>query len=501
MSDFVAKFADGAIGNGLYRDVLIEEHEGNPLIEALPAVLSKKDVLARISNIPLLSRETLSLPSEVRVQIVRGLERLFIPLQRHYTLESEISTLLRMSYVDRNNFADVSYFNTLADRVDDLKGRLSNSPKPGRMSYHPGGFKGSFFLCGMSGLGKTVAVSRILSLYPQLIYHSRYREQTFPYTQLVWLKLDCPHNSSVRGLCDSFFKEVDRVTGNTNFAQDYGGRTGPQMIPDVGRVAGLFGVGLLVIDEIQNLSLVRSSGAKQMLAFFTELVNTSGCAVLMIGTERAQEVLEEEFWQVRRNITSRPFHWKPFSNTANDNLVWTKFLETFWDYQYTTHKVELSSDLINLFHHETMGIPDFVVKLFVGVQQVAIEDGGEKITSDLVKEVASTIFAPAQAAFAAYRLGKKGARENLNEVIREMDYREAAQANRRDGVATPTPTLRAPVTTEQKRHVKSRNKKAHQSTGLIAILEELEDGGFESVYEAFVAKGYVAPKDEFLDAV
>ena len=240
MSDFKMKRADGTIEGGLYRDVLIEEHEGNPMIEALPAIMSKQDVLERVAYLPKFKKETLAYPSEVRVQVVRGLERIFVPLHRHYTLESEISTLLRLSYIDRNNFADRNYWHHLSEKVDRLKERLAVAPKPGQMRYHPGGFKGSFFLCGMSGLGKTVALSRILALYPQVIFHNRYREQTFPFTQVVWLKLDCPHNSSIRGLCDKFFAEVDRVIGNTTFAEDCGGRTGPQMIPDVGRIAGLF---------------------------------------------------------------------------------------------------------------------------------------------------------------------------------------------------------------------------------------------------------------------
>ena len=426
---------------------------------------------------------------------------MFVPLHRHYTLESEISTLLRLSYIDRNNFADKTYWNHLSEKVDKLKERLV-ATKAGQMRYHPGGFKGSFFLCGMSGLGKTVALSRILALYPQVIFHSRYRGQAFPFTQVVWLKLDCPHNSSIRGLCDMFFLEVDRVLGNTTFAEDYGGRTGPQMIPDVGRICGLFNIGLIVIDEIQNLSLVKSSGAKQMLAFFTELINTSGCGVLMVGTERAQEVLEQEFWQVRRNITSRPFHWKPFARIESDYLIWDKFLESFWDYQYTVHKVELTPEISSLFHQKTVGIPDLVVKLFVGVQQQAIEDGTEKITLSLVSEVASTIFAPAQAALAAFRSGKPDAQEELNKSISEMNSQQPSRGPSEQR-ASQTLTLPNPPDADKPKQLgkvnsKSRKKKARRTTGLLLTAEQAGEENV-STYEALVAGGYIASKGEFQD--
>lgn len=501
MSNFKAKFADETVKDGEYRDVLIEEHEGNPAIEALPAILSKQDVLERIGYFPNFKKEALTHPSEVRVQIVRGLERIFVPLHRHYTLESEISTLLRLSYIDRNNFANKTYWNHLSEKVDRLKERLV-ATKAGQMRYHPGGFKGSFFLCGMSGLGKTIALSRILALYPQVIFHSQYRGQAFPFTQVVWLKLDCPHNSSIRGLCDKFFIEVDRVIGNTTFAEDYGGRTGPQMIPDVGRIAGLFNIGLIVIDEIQNLSLVKSSGAKQMLAFFTELINTSGCGVLMVGTERAQEVLEQEFWQVRRNITSRPFHWEPFARTESDHLIWEKFLESFWDYQYTVHKAELTPEIKRCFHHETVGIPDLVVKLFIGVQQQAIENETEKITLDLIVEVANTIFAPAQATLAAFRNDKPGAREELNKYIQEMNGRQPSRGPGEKS-ASQTRTLPDPPNADKPKQLgrvssKSQKKKARQTTGLPLAVEQAGEEDV-STYSALVAGGYVAPKGEFQD--
>lgn len=92
MSDFKAKLADGVTESRQYREVLIEEHEGNPMIEALPAIMSKKEVFEKVAYFPRFKKKALNHPSEVRVQVVRGLERIFVPLHRHYTLESEVST-------------------------------------------------------------------------------------------------------------------------------------------------------------------------------------------------------------------------------------------------------------------------------------------------------------------------------------------------------------------------------------------------------------------------
>ena len=234
-----------------------------------------------------------------------------------------------------------------------------------------------------------------------------------------------------------------------------------------------------------------------MLAFFTELINTSGCGVLMVGTEEAQEVLEQEFWQVRRNITSRPFHWKPFSNTQADNLVWTKFLEAFWDHQYITRKAKLTEQIGNQFHYETVGIPDFVVKLFVGVQQRAIEEGTEEITPELVQKVASSLFAPAQPELTAYRLGKPGAQEAVNRVVQDMNRREPTREGGEQRINQPFVLPNSPDAGKAKPHGK-KNKKARQTVGLLAAAEQASEG--VSVYEALAAEGYIAPKGEFHDS-
>lgn len=62
-------------------------------------------------------------------------------------------------------------------------------------------------------------------------------------------------DASVKGLCSEFFMELDRITGDNTFAKfASGGRaTTDQMIPQMAMIAQRHGLGLLVIDEIQNL--------------------------------------------------------------------------------------------------------------------------------------------------------------------------------------------------------------------------------------------------------
>ncbi len=72
------------------------------------------------------------------------------------------------------------------------------------------------------------------------------------------------------------------------------------MMPRMAQLAMNHSLGLLVIDEIQHLSLAKSGGSEKMLNFFVNLVNTIGVPVVLIGTMKALSVLQSEFRQARR---------------------------------------------------------------------------------------------------------------------------------------------------------------------------------------------------------
>lgn len=74
-----------------------------------------------------------------------------------------------------------------------------------------------FTMIEMSGVGKTTAVERVLSHYPQCITHTNYKDNPFYIKQVVWMKLDCPYDGSIKGLCLSFFNELDRIL-DTNYS-------------------------------------------------------------------------------------------------------------------------------------------------------------------------------------------------------------------------------------------------------------------------------------------
>jgi len=142
-------------------------------------------------------------------------------------------------------------------------------------------------------VGKTTSVESVLSLYAQQIQHSgKYGGHALDRVQLVWLKLECPQDGSLRGLCLNFFQAVDEIVG-TRYYPKFGNnrrRSVDELLPEMANVAAVLGLGVLVIDEIQRLNEASSGGAAKMLNFFGQMVNQFSVPVVLVGTFKANTV-------------------------------------------------------------------------------------------------------------------------------------------------------------------------------------------------------------------
>ena len=67
-----------------------------------------------------------------------------------------------------------------------------------------------------------------------------------------------------------------------------------------------------------------------MLEFFTELVNTIGAPVILIGTYKTYLLLMDEFRLSRRGTAQADMRWEPLQEDVN----WQLFLQSLWQYRY-----------------------------------------------------------------------------------------------------------------------------------------------------------------------
>ncbi|MED5052538.1 ATP-binding protein [Anoxybacillus rupiensis] len=393
-----------------YKKQDVIDFQGNPLIEALPPILSPEEAFEALSYYPEFDEKERLLPTHIRYHAIPRLTRFFQPVMQHLDLEQRFSRLLRYGYVSRNPLSP-NFTKSLSAAHHSLTGQ--------KIKHDIRSTASSITLMGFSGIGKTTAIERILSLYPQLIIH----KHPLNITQVVWLKLNCPHDGSLKSLCMDFFLKMDRLVG-TNYYERFGSRRNSisSMVTRMGQIARLHCVGALIIDEIQHLLTTRDNNSEKMMNFFVTLVNEIGVPVMMIGTMRAKSVLQQDFRQARRGSGQGDMVWQQMKKDDD----WDLLIESMWNYQWIRYKTELTEELNQTLYEESQGIVDIAVKLFALSQGRAIETGEEKITPALIRRVAKDDLKLVQPMLKALKDGRISELEKYEDIM-PMDIAEYLQ--------------------------------------------------------------------------
>jgi hypothetical protein len=499
----------GRFVQAVYREPETADYVGNPLIEALPPVLTTEQAMLGLTYYPDYDEAQRSAPAHVRYHLIQNGLRFFAPLDIHLDLERRFSCLIRIGYTERNPLT-MGFWDEMAVRV-------VASSQYGAISAHrrhqwPSSAAG-FNILGMSGVGKSFSVERVLSLYPQVIHHSHYRGRNFTHSQITWLKLDCPFDANIRGLCIEFFKAIDCLLG-TNYRHNYAGRRRLQdeLLLDMSLTAANHCLGVLVVDEIQRLSQARSGGAERMLNFFVQLVNTIGVPVVLIGTYKALALFSGEFSQMRRGTGQGDLIW---DRMAQDEQ-WQLLVESLWRFQYTRKRRTLKDDptLSDVLYDEAQGITDFAVKLYLFAQERAIESGKEEVTAAVIRSAARDKLRLPKPVLDALRRGDQRVLEVYEDVYPAMlqahsgsrtdesgDKTASAAATEQSAEATPesrtTNKTAGNVGANQSKRKKPVAPPAVAMGKLpqIAALAAKQNRG---VYEALRQSGYLRPVNEYL---
>ena len=364
-----------------YIEQPIIDYKGNPFIEALPPILSPIEAASALRHIPGFDAEERNLPAHLRLHCVERIKDLIEPLSDHIDLEQRFSRMIRHGYTSSTrNPMTTEYIKLLNTGAESI--RTSNLDY--FFNYTQGRTTASgFVILGMSGIGKSTCVEKILLTYPQIIEHKKYKNKKLFINQLVWLKLDCPFDGSIKGLCLKFFHSIDQLLGTT-YLNKHGKGSVESMLPKMSQLALVHGLGVLVIDEIQNLNQAKSGGSQKMLNFFVELVNTIGIPIVLIGTREGLAPITQAFCNARRCTGEGDKNWLPMSNDEE----WAKLLKAIWPYQWTEKECPITQEISNVLYQESCGITDIAIKLFMLAQWRAITTGKDKIGIPLITSVA-----------------------------------------------------------------------------------------------------------------
>lgn len=360
----------------------LPQFKGNPLIEALPPSMSDEELFEALTLLPDFSQEQRLWPTHERIHMLETLQNFLVPLSKHLELAHALDSMMRAGYVGRapRTPEHAQIFQSIYEK--------QQAGIPFRQSVTSRTPQLSTSLIGLSGMGKTTTVNRWCAHIPKVIYHPDLNVYQVPY-----LHVEMPSDgSSIKGLAHGILQKLDELLPGANYFETYAGRSGrtgaDSLMRSVARVMNMHLVGLLICDEVQNLSNANKGGQTVM----TELVsacNDLKVPILFIGTNKAAKVLSLDFRQSRRASGHGITPWDRFYPHAEPGEIneWREFVEVLWAHQWTRKPAALDERLLDLLHYYSQGVIDIAIKLFASSQARAMLDGSETLTAELISDV------------------------------------------------------------------------------------------------------------------
>lgn len=357
--------------------------KGNPLIEALPPSMSDARLVEALELSPDFEPEQREWETFERLQMLTTLSTFCVPLSRHIELARALDSLMRSGYVGRapRTAGHAQIFQRIYD--NQKKGITFSQSSSSIVTQK------STSLIGISGMGKTTTVDRFTAHIPQVIYHG---ENNLNLYQIPYLHVEMPSDgSSIRGLAIAILHKLDSLIPGANYYEEYAVRGKPGadvMMRNVARLLNTHLVGLLICDEVQNLTNSHK-GAQTVMTELVSATNELKCPILFIGTNKATQILGLDFRTARRATGYGIATWDRLREVGVDGepSEWMRFLSELWKYQWVRNPVPLNEHFAHVMYNYSQGVIDIVIKLFASAQARAMLDESEKLSPELLVDV------------------------------------------------------------------------------------------------------------------
>ena len=328
----------------------------------LPEMKSGDELIAALSMIPEYDETICQQNQAVRLMSLSDLYQIYIPSQMSLEIYSKLYLALLRSLQKKTTQMAIKqrYENYKAIQQYSYSGILGGSD--------------SFTIIGTSGIGKSSAISRAISL----ITENRIIEIEEPCAKVIpCLIVQCPFDSSVKGLLLEILRKVDETLDSKYYQYALKARaTTDMLIGSVSQVA-LNHIGMLVVDEIQNV--VNSKNGKSLIGSLTQLINNSGISICMVGTPESSVFFESAMQLARRSVGLQ-------YTTISYNEYFQNFCKIIFGYQFLKNHTEITSAITEWLYEHSAGVISVVVALIHDAQEIAILTGKEVLDLDTLNE-------------------------------------------------------------------------------------------------------------------
>lgn len=334
----------------------------NEIVKLLPEMKTGDSLVAALSVLPDYDEKIRCESEAVRLVALSDLYRLYIPSPMTTEVYSKLYLALLRSMQKKLTRTAV------LQRNENHKA-IQQQAYTGIM-----GGSDSFTIIGNSGIGKSSAISRSISL----LQSDGIIETQKPYTKIIpCVVVQCPFDSSVKGLLLEILRKVDETIGSSYYQNALKIRsTTDMLIGNVSQIA-INHIGLLVVDEIQNV--VNSKHGKSLVGMLTQLINNSGISICMVGTPECSAFFEQAMQLARRSLGLQ------YQALECDRYFY-EFCRTLFSYQYTRQRADISDSVTEWLYEHSGGILAVVVSLIHDAQEIAILSGKEILSMETLNE-------------------------------------------------------------------------------------------------------------------
>ena len=325
-------------------------------------LLSGQELIDKLSVFPEYDESIKYESQAIRLMALADIHKLYIPSQMSLDIYCKLYLALLRSLQKKGTQTAIKqqYQNHRSIQQQAYRGIIGGSD--------------SFTVIGLSGIGKSSAIDRAISL----IVENPVIEIEKPYTKIIpVLVVQCPFDSSVKGLLLEVLRKVDEMLESSYYSYALKSRaTTDMLLGSVSQVA-LNHIGLLIVDEIQNV--VNSRNGKNLIGTLTQLINNSGISIGMVGTPESVPFFEQAMHLARRSVglqyTAMPY-----------DSYFESFCKVIFSYQYIQNESEISPAIIRWLYEHSAGMVSVVVSLIHDAQEIAILTGTETLNIETLNQ-------------------------------------------------------------------------------------------------------------------
>ena len=199
-----------------------------------------------------------------------------------------------------------------------------------------------------------------------------------PYMQIIpCIVVQCPFDSSVKGLLLEVLRKVDEQMDSRYYQNALKVKATVDMLIGCVSQVALNHIGLLVVDEIQNV--VGNKDGKSLVGMLTQLINNSGISICMVGTPESMAFFEQAMQLARRSL-----------GLQYGKLEYDRYFHdlccTLYEYQYVRKRTDITPAIIEWLYAHSFGLISVVVSLIHDAQEIAILNGTEELNRAALEE-------------------------------------------------------------------------------------------------------------------